>query len=93
MKLVYKCDWCKTMGTEEEILEHEKTCALNTNLHTCYTCANRKRIAAIECKVGISIPENHYIQHCDKWEEGKHLDLNSPMENFFDTIFGMGKTE
>ena len=29
MKPVYKCDWCKTMGSEEEILEHEKTCMKN----------------------------------------------------------------
>lgn len=93
MKPIYKCDWCKTTGTEEEIFEHEKTCTLNTNLHTCYTCANRKRIAALECKAGINIPENHYIQHCDKWEEGKPLDLNNPMGNIFDAFFGMGKTE
>lgn len=93
MKPVYKCDWCKTTGTEEEILEHEKTCTLNINLHACYTCANRKRISALECKAGIKIPENHYIQNCNKWEEGKHLDPNNPIENFFDAIFGMGKTE
>ena len=93
MKPLYKCDWCKTTGTEEEILEHEKTCTLNINLHACYTCANRKRISALECKAGINIPENHYIQNCDKWEEGKHLDPNNPIENFFDAIFGMGKTE
>ena len=93
MKPLYKCDWCKTTGTEEEILEHEKTCTLNINLHACYTCANRKRISALECKAGINIPENHYIQNCDKWEEGKHLDPNNPIENFFDAIFGVGKTE
>lgn len=93
MKPVYKCDWCKTIGTEEEILEHEKTCTLNTNLHTCYTCANRKGLATLECRVGIDIPKDSYIQHCDKWKEGEPLDLSNPMGNIFDMVFGIGKTK
>ena len=93
MKPVYKCDWCKTMGTEEEILEHEKTCMANINLRSCYTCVNRKGLAALECKAGINIPGDHYIQHCDKWEEGKSLDLNNHMGNILDMIFETGKTK
>lgn len=93
MKPVYKCDWCKTIGTEEEILEHEKTCMTNINLHSCYTCANRKGLATLGCKVGIDIPKDSYIQHCDKWKEGEPLDLNNPMGNIFDMFFGTGKTK
>lgn len=72
MKPVYKCDWCKTMGTEEEILEHEKTCMANINLHSCYTCANRKGLAALECKAGMRISE----------EELERIDYKKLKEKF-----------
>ena len=92
MKPVYKCDWCKTMGSEEEILEHEKTCMRNINLHSCHTCDNRKGLTTLEWKVGVNIPENHYIQHCDKWEEGKPLDFSGHMGEILDVFFGKDKT-
>ena len=40
MKAIYKCEYCKLMGTEEEIAKHEEICIFNHDKKGCYTCLN-----------------------------------------------------
>lgn len=73
MKIVYKCDWCDQTGTEDEILEHEKTCIHNKTLHSCFTCGNCKHKSLLEfcCKAGKQIPKGSYFEQCKTWTDGK----------------------
>ena len=42
MKPIYKCDFCSTTGTEEEIYQHEAYCDCNPNRKACSCCENKK---------------------------------------------------
>ena len=73
MKPVFKCDYCKFMGTEEEVKGHEPKCSDNYDRKSCYTCmhkkigrvvdkdvddiVNGKAVIVYECRLGKEIPE------------------------------------
>lgn len=86
MHPVYKCDYCKFMGTEEEVAEHEIHCMENYDRKNCHTCEH-KRIECIngkyvyQCSVGIDIPEGKIYEFCKYYERKQK-------SNFFDQLFG-----
>lgn len=90
MKPVFKCDYCKFMGTEDEVKEHEPTCIDNYDRKNCYTCTHRKikTMTQWECSCGKKLPEGHIFEFCDKHErkEKSNCDLNST----FGSLFGWG---
>lgn len=73
MKPVYKCEYCKFMGTEEEVKEHETTCVDNYDRQSCHTCANKRTNivngnVVYNCTSGIDIPEGKFFEFC-----GSHI--------------------
>ena len=73
MKPVFKCDYCKFMGTEEEVKEHEISCVYNYDRSSCHTCKH-KEIAfkdcksMYKCKSGIDIPEGKMYEFCKSYD-------------------------
>lgn len=74
MKPVFKCDYCKFMGTEDEVKEHEPTCMDNYDRRNCYTCQHRGKLNMVdelvkyECGKGIDIPKGNIIEYCKLYE-------------------------
>lgn len=73
MKPVFKCDYCKFMGTEEEVKEHEPKCTDNYDRKSCYTCVHkqykpREKQWCYECKAGKEIPEGKIFEFCPQYE-------------------------
>lgn len=73
MKLVYRCEYCDHMGTEDEVREHEANCYKNFNNKGCVTCKHCKTdgLRSMECEYGVEIPEGQQFLHCAKHEIGK----------------------
>jgi hypothetical protein len=69
MQQVFKCDYCKFMGTEQEVREHEVKCFDNYDRKSCFTCVH-KIISGInyKCDCGKEIPEGQIFEFCDKYE-------------------------
>jgi hypothetical protein len=96
MKPVFKCDYCKFMGTEEEVREHEPICTDNYDRKSCYTCVHkqykpREKQWCYECKAGKEIPEGQQFVNCDmyEWDEVDHTHSNpTAFNNLFGGIFG-----
>lgn len=72
MKPVFKCDYCKFMGTEEEVKEHEPICVYNYDKHSCHTCEykeigfkNGKTV--YKCKADVDIPEGKLYEFCKSY--------------------------
>ena len=88
MKPVFKCDYCKFMGTEDEVKEHEPTCIDNYDRKSCYTCIHKKlkTITQYECDCGKEIPEGHVFEFCDKYDRKEKS--NSDLSDIFGSIFG-----
>lgn len=86
MKPVFKCDYCKFMGTEEDVKEHEPSCMYNYDRSSCYTCKHKKIISKnekliYECEVNMNIPEGKIYEFCKFYERKKET-------NFFTDLFG-----
>ena len=88
MKLVYRCEYCDHMGTEDEVREHEIKCIKNFNNKNCMTCKHCKTdgIKSLECNFGVSIPEGQQFLHCERHETGKPEVVG--FMNVFSNIFG-----
>ena len=90
MKPVFKCDYCKFMGTEEEVREHEPKCEDNYDKRSCHTCIH-KRTNTKDCKIfyeclaGVEIPKGRYFEFCDKYERKEKIE---PLFNTFSGLFG-----
>lgn len=88
MKPVFKCDYCKFMGTEEEVREHELECLDNYDRRSCFTCVHKElgrvtnSIITYKCKAGKEIPEGKYIEFCPQYERKEKSD------NLFSDLFG-----
>lgn len=88
MKPVFKCDYCKFMGTEEEVKAHESTCMDNYDKRSCYTCQYRGAFKIVngltkyECNNGIDIPEGKIFELCNLYER------KEKPTTLFDGIFG-----
>lgn len=89
MKSVFKCDYCKFMGTEEEVREHEPKCFDNYDRRSCFTCIHKKYKSGTklgdcfyECKAGIEIPEGKLFEFCGSYERKEKAD------NLLDGLFG-----
>lgn len=86
MKPVYKCEYCKFMGSEEEVLKHEDTCIDNYDKRSCTTCKHRKLLSSpfrYGCDNGIEIPEGKMYQNCNGYERKEKAEFD-----FFGDIFG-----
>lgn len=73
MKPVFKCDYCKFMGTEEEVKEHEPICTDNYDRKSCYTCAHKMMKSkdkqwCYECKLGKEITVGTIYEFCPQYE-------------------------
>lgn len=73
MKPVFKCDYCKFMGTEEEVKEHEPICTDNYDRKSCYTCVHKKLETRdkqwfYKCKLGKEILEGKIFEYCPQYE-------------------------
>lgn len=81
MKQAYICDFCGKVGTEEEILQHEKECIKNPALKRCITCKHCYDLgysvsygfdvisSALKCTItnnGVS-----ELSTCDNYENGE----------------------
>lgn len=91
MKPVFKCDYCKFMGTEEEVKKHENDCQDNYDRKSCYTCTHRitnftDGIPTFECKMKINIPKGKIIAFCDSYERKDKSD--NPLTELFENLFG-----
>lgn len=88
MQPVFKCDYCKFMGTEEEVSKHESMCHENYDRRSCFTCKHRsnKNWNHYECGCGKEIPEGQIIEFCSQYER-KEADHNN-LVNIFSSMFG-----
>lgn len=89
MKPVFKCDYCKFMGTEEEVREHESICVYNYDKRSCHTCEHKKIESkngktVYKCKVGVDIPEGRMYEFCKSYERRPSSDY---FTNFFKDLF------
>ena len=93
MKPVFKCDYCKFMGTEEEVKEHELTCMDNYDRKSCYTCQHRGKLSMVnnfvkyECNKEIDIPEGNIFEFCKSYERKEKSD--SLFGDFMSSMFGI----
>lgn len=74
MKLVYRCEYCDHMGTEDEVREHEIKCYYNYDRRSCWTCKHRdpSNLMKFKCLLGTEIADGHLIEFCGKYErDGK----------------------
>lgn len=89
MKPVYKCDYCKFMGTEEEVRKHEAECYDNYDLRSCTTCSHKKTYPSktknilwnYKCNCGIEVPEGKMMTNCKQYERQEKT-------HAFDDLFG-----
>lgn len=92
MKPVFKCDYCKFMGTEKEVKEHEPVCMDNYDRKSCYTCQHRGRINMVnnlikyECKKDIDVPEGMINEYCELYKRKEKS--NSPYLDLVSSMFG-----
>ena len=92
MKPVFKCDYCKFMGTEEEVKEHELTCMDNYDRKSCYTCQHRGKLNMVnnlikyECGKEIDIPEGKIFEFCKLYERKEKTD--NPFNDLTRGLFG-----
>lgn len=89
MKPVFKCDYCKFMGTEEEVKEHEVVCVCNYDRSSCYTCEHKKITSkdgkcVYKCMVGKDIPEGKIFEFCKSYERRQPSDY---FTDFFKDLF------
>lgn len=74
MNLVYKCDYCRFMGSKEEVAEHEPSCMDNYDRRSCFTCQHRGKLSMLnnlvkyECGKGIDIPAGKIFEFCKSYE-------------------------
>lgn len=92
MKPVFKCDYCKFMGTEEEVKEHELNCMDNHDRKSCYTCKHRGKLSMknnlvkYECDKEIDIPEGKILEFCGLYERKEKS--NNPFGDLMTDLFG-----
>lgn len=88
MQPVFKCEYCKFMGTEEEVKKHEAECVDNYDKRSCTTCKHRKTYCnptwRYECENGIDIPEGKMFENCSSYERKEKVDYG----NLFGGLFG-----
>lgn len=86
MKPVFKCDYCKFMGTEDEVEKHELTCIDNYTRRSCTSCkyTKFKNLNSYECTKGKEIPEGKMFEFCPLYERKERSEYN----DLFKDIFG-----
>lgn len=87
MQPVFKCDYCKFMGTEEEVKQHEEECRDNYTKRSCYTCQHRQTLLSpnihFECDKGKEIPEGSLIEYCTCYEQKEKDELTDKLKDIF----------
>lgn len=88
MQPVFKCDYCKFMGTEEEVKEHEIACMDNYDRRSCYTCQHKGKISVVnglvkyECINDIDVPEGKIFEFCNSYKR------KEKSNGLFDSVIG-----
>lgn len=81
MKPVFKCDYCKFIGTKEEVEKHESECRDDYTKKSCYTCKSRKTFLnpklRFGCEKGQEIPEGCIIENCSVYERKEKDNMNA----------------
>lgn len=90
MQPVFKCDYCKFIGTEEEVREHEPQCIDNYDRRNCYTCVHKRTKPkdgkwVYECEADYEIPEGKIFEFCPKYERKEN---NNILTDLFGGLFG-----
>ena len=90
MKPIFKCDYCRFVGTEEEVSKHEEDCIENYTKQGCWTCQHRgfKGFTEMKCGVGQEIPPGQMMQFCPKYERKETPDYGSGLNDIVTTMFG-----
>lgn len=88
MKPVFKCDYCKFMGTEKEVAEHEVTCWDNHDRRSCYTCIHMKYKTSLgfSCGKGKDIPDGKIYEFCGDYERKEKS--TADLTGIFGGLFG-----
>lgn len=93
MKPAFKCEYCKFIGTEEEVRKHEADCYDNYDLRGCNTCTHKKTYSSkskeilwnYKCDCGVEIPEGKMMVNCIKYERKEKMDF---VDDLFGGLFG-----
>ena len=90
MKPVFKCEYCRFMGTEEEVKAHEDTCTNNYDKKSCLTCQHREYLSPkqVKCNTGKEVPENMIFENCEKYERKEGPKLNTSLNDLFGSFCG-----
>lgn len=90
MKPVFKCEYCRFMGTEEEVKTHEDACVNNYDKKSCFTCQHGKYLSLkqVKCNMGKEIPENMIFENCEKYERKEEPKLNTSLSDLFGSFCG-----
>lgn len=98
MKPVFKCEYCKFMGTEEEVKKHEPDCYQNYDMRSCYTCKYKESYfgdkyeetyfgkspsITFKCNQGVVLPENQIYEHCKYYEKDEQKYIFNNIFNSF----------
>lgn len=91
MKQVFQCDYCKFMGTKDEVKEHELKCIDNYDRKSCFTCKHRdfKSLNQYKCACGREIQEGMIFEFCSQYErKEKPKGDSSKLRDIFGNLFG-----
>jgi len=74
MVIAWICDFCKRVGTKNEIKDHEDCCVFNLKNKTCYTCKYSIEKGALysgfykDCKINLNFEYAKDNGNCKGWE-------------------------
>lgn len=88
MRQIFKCEYCAFLGTEEEVIAHEKVCTSNYNRKSCYTCMHQKYKTGVgfSCAKDIQILDGKINEFCECYEREKASDTS--LASLFGVLFG-----
>ena len=90
MKPIYRCDFCASTGTEEEMYEHEVYCEANPNRKSCMYCDHKKIVLhpelSYKCDIK-EVPDGKQYINCDSFvlKPGNLFNTNDIL---FGSLFG-----
>lgn len=91
MKPVFKCEYCKFMGTEEDVKNHEAECVDNYDKRSCTTCKHRKTYCnptwRCECENRVDISEGKIIENCDSYERKEKVNYRNLFGDLLSGVF------
>ena len=90
MKALYRCDYCDTIGTENEIFKHEAQCRKNPRRLNCSTCQHHGYVNFKQIKCNLhperEIKEEHEVINCPGHEVRESY---TDIEDIIHSMFGV----